>query len=61
MEKNVKEKLGNYLLDVSKYVLTVVLITMSFADMSFPQWIAYVIAVIIVVATLVWGLLYLKN
>lgn len=61
MEKNVKEKLGNYLLDVSKYVLTAVLITMSFADMSFPQWIAYVIAVIIVVATLVWGLLYLKN
>ena len=61
MEKKLKEELGSYLMDVSKYVLTAVLITMSFADMIFLQWLAYVIAIIIVAATLIWGLFYFKS
>ena len=61
MEKKLKEELGSYLMDVSKYVLTAVLITMSFADMTFPQWLAYVIAIIIVAAILIWGLFYFRS
>ena len=60
MEKIVKEKLGTYLLDVSKYVLTAVLITTSFTDMITHKWLVYVVAAIIVVVALIWGLFYFK-
>lgn len=34
---NVKEKFGDYLLDISKYILTAVMITTFFSDVSFSS------------------------
>ncbi len=61
MNEKRREQLGGYLLDVSKYVLTAVLITTSFTDMVTRKWLAYVLAAIIVVVALFWGLFYFKK
>lgn len=61
MQKIVREKLGNYLLDVSKYVLTAVLITTSFTDLIVHRWLVYLLAAFIVLIALIWGLFYLKS
>ena len=51
-----KEKLGDYLLDVSKYVLTAVVITSLFQGMRDLVYL-YVTGILIVVITLIAGLL----
>ena len=61
MNEKRREQLGGYLLDVSKYVLTAVLITTSFTDMVTRKWLAYVLAAIIVVVALFWGFFYFKK
>lgn len=61
MNEKRREQLGGYLLDVSKYVLTAVLITTSFTDMVTRKWLAYILAAIIVVVALFWGLFYFKK
>lgn len=61
MDKTRREQLGSYLLDVSKYVLTAVLITTSFTDMVTHKWLAYIVAAIIVIVALFWGLFYFKK
>lgn len=50
-----KENLGKYLLDVSKYVLTGVVISSLFQNMS-DYYIIYLLGVITVVITLLAGL-----
>ncbi len=50
-----REKLGNYLLDVSKYVLTGVVITSLFGRMS-DYVTVYILGVITVIVTLLTGL-----
>lgn len=56
-----KEKLGGYLLDVSKYVLTAVLIATSFTEMIAHRMLAYSVAAVIVIVSLFWGLFYFKS
>lgn len=60
MEKSVKEKLSGYLLDVSKYVLTAVLIATSFTDMISHRLLAYSVAAVIVIISLFWACFILK-
>mgnify|MGYP006873201968 CR=1 FL=1 len=50
-----KEKLGNYLLDVSKYVLTGVVITSLFKNIS-DYVLIYLLGMITVIITLLTGL-----
>lgn len=57
----VKKKLGDYLLDVSKYVLTAVLITLFFNDISSSKFLTYFIGALVALVTLLWGLAYFKN
>jgi hypothetical protein len=56
-----KEKLGDYLLDISKYVLTAILITLFFNDISSSKVLTYLIGAMVAVATLYWGMFYFKK
>lgn len=58
---DMKRKLGDYLLDISKYVLTAVLITLFFNDISSSKFLTYLIGALVAVVTLLWGLAYFKN
>ena len=51
-----KENLGKYLLDVSKYVLTGVVISSLFQNMS-DYYVIYILGVITVLTTLIAGLI----
>ena len=52
-----KEKLGNYLIDISKYVLTGVVISSLFKDFGESRYFIYGIGFIISVLTLISGLI----
>lgn len=56
-----REKLGDYILDISKYVLTAVLITLFFNDISSSKFMTYFIGAMVAVITLLWGLALNKN
>ena len=58
---SVKKRFGDYMIDISKYILTAVLITTFFNDMSGSLFMTYTIGVVIAVSTLVVGLFYYKN
>lgn len=60
-ESQLKKRFGDYLLDVSKYVLTAVLISMSFKEISVSKGWTYLIGYIVVAGTLVWGLYYYRK
>ena len=60
-EGNVKQKFGDYLIDISKYVITAVLITLFFDDISSSKPLMYISGALVAVLTLVWGLFYFKN
>jgi len=47
--------------DISKYVLTAVLITMFFNDLSSSKWLTYSIGSAVAVASLIWGINFYKN
>lgn len=51
-----KEKLGNYLIDVSKYTLTGVFITSLVKDMGELKWLIYVSSAIVSIMALIIGL-----
>ena len=51
-----KEKLGNYLIDISKYMLTGVVISSFFRDFGDSMLLIYGLGVIASVATLALGL-----
>lgn len=53
-----KKKFGEYLIDISKYVFTVVIITAFFNDISSSRLLQYGIGIFAVVATLLWGMFY---
>ena len=55
-----KEKLGNYLIDVSKYVLTGVVISSFFRDFGGNKFFIYGLGVAVSALTLVTGLLLIK-
>ena len=56
-----KRKFGDYLIDISKYVITAVLITAFFNDISSSKGLMYVIGVSTSILTLVWGLFYFRK
>ena len=51
-----KEKLGNYLIDISKYVLTGVFIAPLFEDMENMRMLVYGLSFLVAVSLLVSGL-----
>lgn len=52
-----KEKLGNYLIDVSKYVLTGVVIASLFKDLGDSRMVIYSLGLLVALATLLSGLI----
>ena len=52
-----KEKLGNYLIDVSKYVLTGVVIASLFKDLGDSRLLIYTLGLLVALATLLSGLI----
>ncbi len=51
-----KEKLGGYLIDVSKYVLTGVVIASLFKDLNENRFLIYALGLLVACATLLSGL-----
>ena len=56
--KKVREKFGDYLMDISKYVLTAVIITTLFNDLVSNTLLVYVIGVLTMLVTLFVALFY---
>ena len=56
-----REKLGDYILDISKYVLTAVLITLFFNDISSSRFVTYFVGGLVAVSTLYWSLFYFNR
>ena len=55
-----KEKFGNYLIDISKYVLTGVVISSFFRDFGESKFLIYGLGVMFSASTLIAGLLLIK-
>jgi hypothetical protein len=55
MKQESKKKIGEWLLDVSKYMLTVVLIASIFKDLE-NKWIIYIACSIAVVVSFYFGI-----
>lgn len=60
-KEGTKEKFGDYLIDISKYVITAVLITLFFNDISSSKVLTYMIGALVAILTLIWGLFYFKK
>lgn len=60
-KEGTKEKFGDYLIDISKYVITAVLITLFFNDISSSKVLTYIIGALVAILTLIWGLFYFKR
>ena len=56
-----KDKLGNYLIDVSKYFLTGVFVASLIKDLADKRWLIYVLSGTIAAALLVLGLILTNN
>ena len=52
-----KEKLGNYLIDISKYIFTGVVIASLFKDMEDSKWLIYSLGFTSSILALVLGLI----
>lgn len=52
-----KEKLGNYLIDISKYVLTGIVIASLFKDVEDKRFLIYTLGLLVTMATLIAGLI----
>ena len=48
-----KEKLGNYLIDISKYVLTGIVIASLFKDVEDKRFLIYTLGLLVAIATLI--------
>ena len=55
-----QEKLGNYLIDISKYVLTGVVISTLFKDFGESKFLIYGMGIIVSILSLIFGL-FLTN
>ena len=53
-----KEKLGNYLIDVSKYVLTGVVISSFFKDFGESRFLVYGLGIVVAILALIFGLFF---
>lgn len=51
-----KDKLGNYLIDISKYFLTGVFVTSLISDLENSRWLIYLLSGIISAGALILGL-----
>ena len=61
MKKETKKKIGEWLMDVSKYMLTAVIISTIFKDLE-NKWIIYIVGFIAVIFSLYIGIgLFDKN
>jgi len=61
MKKDTKKKIGEWLMDVSKYMLTAVLISTIFKDLE-NKWVVYLVGFIAVIFSLYIGVdLFDKN
>ena len=52
-----KQKFGDYLIDISKYVLTGILITMFFNDIASSRIVSYIVGGLLSLMTLIWGII----
>ncbi len=52
-----KEKLGNYLMDISKYLLTVVFVASLVQDLADMRWLIYILSAFISALLLIVGLI----
>jgi len=52
-----KEKLGNYLIDISKYLLTVVFVASLVQDLAEMRWLIYILSAVISALLLIVGLI----
>ena len=52
-----KEKLGNYLIDVSKYFLTGVFVTSLIKDLADMRWFIYILSGSVAIILLLLGLI----
>ena len=52
-----KDKLGTYLIDISKYVLTGVVIASIFKDIDESRWLVYGFGILVAASFLVAGLI----
>lgn len=55
---DVKEKFGDYLMDISKYVFTAVIVTTLFNEIVATQYLVYIVGMIATVVTLFFALFY---
>ena len=55
-----QEKLGNYLIDISKYVLTGVVISTLFKDFGDSKFLIYGMGIVVSILSLIFGL-FLTN
>ena len=60
-KEGTKEKFGDYLIDISKYVITAVLITLFFNDISSSKVLTYIIGALVAILTLIWACFILKR
>jgi hypothetical protein len=60
MNNNIKEELGKWLMDVSKYIATAVILTSVFGEIQ-QKWIIYIGGLAAIVVTLCWGLFLIRN
>ncbi len=56
-----KEKLGNYLIDISKYIFTGVVIASLFKDMGDNKWLIYGLGFTSALLALLLGLILTNN
>ena len=53
-----KEKLGNYLIDTSKYVLTGIVISSFFKDFGENRFLVYGLGIAVAILALIFGLFF---
>lgn len=55
-----KKELGNWLMDIAKYLATAVLLTSFFNDLK-EEWVMYVSVTAAIIITLGWGLYLIRD
>lgn len=55
-----RKELGKWLMDIAKYITTVVVLTSIFGDIE-ERWIIYIGGALAIVVTLGWGLYLVKE
>lgn len=61
MNSKRKEKLGDLLLDIAKYIITAILLATWFSDIGEWEWYSYLLPVIAVVVAAITGLSMFSN